>query len=107
MYKSGAVYIMSSPNRASLYVGVSSNLPGRVWEHKNKKYPTCFTAKYNCVVLVYYKYFESIEDAIAEEKRIKGGSRKAKEQMIDSMNPNWNIWSIIDHVIVRLLHSSQ
>ncbi len=90
MYKGGAVYIMSSPNRNSLYVGVTSDLTGRVWEHRNKQYPVSYTNRYNCVVLVYYKYFDGIEEAIAEEKRIKGGSRKQKEDMITAMNPNWH-----------------
>lgn len=89
MYKGGAVYIMSSVNKRILYVGVSSDLKGRVWEHKDKKYPNSFTAKYNCVLLVYYRRFDSIEDAIVEEKRIKGGNRKQKEDLINSMNNNW------------------
>lgn len=88
MYKGGAVYIMSSPNRGTIYVGVTSDLPGRIWQHRNKEFPTSFTARYNCVVLVYYKYFDGIEEAIAEEKRLKGSSRKYKEQLIDEMNPS-------------------
>lgn len=80
---------MSSPNRGSLYVGVTSDLPGRAWQHKNKEYPNSFTARYNCVILVYYRYFDSIEEAIAEEKRIKAGSRKQKERLIDSINKTW------------------
>lgn len=90
MYKGGAVYIVASPNKATLYVGVTSDLPGRIWEHRNKKYPNSFSARYNCISLVYYKYYESIEEAIAEEKRIKGGNRKQKEHLIDSMNPAWS-----------------
>lgn len=89
MYKGGAVYIMSSPNRGTIYVGVTSDLPGRIWQHRNKEFPDSFTARYNCVVLVYYKYFDGIEEAIAEEKRLKGSSRKYKEQLIDAMNPSW------------------
>ena len=89
MYKGGAVYIMSSPNKGTLYVGVTSNLAGRLWEHKNKHYPEAFTAKYNCILLVYYKYYDSIEDAIAEEKRLKKVSRKSKEKLIDTLNPAW------------------
>lgn len=89
MKKGGAVYIMSAPDRTTLYTGVTSNLPGRVWEHKHKTYPNSFSAKYNCVWLVYFKYFDGIEDAIAEEKRIKGGSRKQKITLIESINPEW------------------
>ncbi len=89
MRKSGFVYIMTSPIRNVLYVGVTSELPGRIWKHKNKYYPDSFTAKYNCTVLVYYQNFDDIVDAIAEEKRIKKGNRKQKEDLIISMNPEW------------------
>ena len=84
----GYVYIMSSLNNSTLYVGVTSNLPIRVLQHKQKEYPG-FTSNYNCIKLVYYNRFDSIEEAIAEEKRIKGGSRKKKEVLINSMNPEW------------------
>ena len=85
----GWVYIMCSVNRSTLYVGVTSNLPSRVYEHKNKVYPKSFTSRYNCIHLVYYEFYETITEAIAEEKRIKGGSRKKKEALINSMNPGW------------------
>jgi putative endonuclease len=84
----GYVYIMSNINNSTLYVGVTSNLPVRTLQHKQKEFAG-FTAKYNCTKLVYYKRYDSIEEAIAEEKRIKGGSRKKKELLINSMNPEW------------------
>jgi len=86
----GYVYIMCSLNNSTLYVGVTSNLPSRVYQHKTNVFPRSFTAKYNCKKLVYYNWFETIMEAIAEEKRIKGGSRKKKEILINSMNPEWN-----------------
>ena len=89
MYKGGAVYIVSSPNKGSLYVGVTSDLAGRIWQHRNKEFDNSFSKRYNCVVLVYYKYYDSIEEAITEEKRIKAGNRKRKEALIDRMNPEW------------------
>ena len=89
MGKGGYVYIMASRNKNVLYTGVTSNLHRRVWEHRSKQYPESFTARYNCVCLVYYQAYESIEAAIAEEKRIKGGSRRQKEDLIISMNPLW------------------
>ena len=85
----GWVYIMCSMNQSTLYVGVTSNLPSRVYQHKNKIHPQSFSSKYNCVKLVYYKFFETITQAIAEEKRIKGGSRRKKEVLINRMNPEW------------------
>ncbi len=86
----GWVYIMCSLNQSTLYVGVTSNIASRVYEHKNKMYPKSFTAKYNCIKLVYYNWFDTIPEAIEEEKRIKGGSRKKKEVLINSMNSEWN-----------------
>ena len=86
----GWVYIMCSLNQSTLYVGVTSNIASRVYEHKNKMYPKNFTAKYNCIKLVYYNWFDTIPEAIEEEKRIKGGSRKKKEVLINSMNSEWN-----------------
>ena len=86
----GYVYIMCNLNHSTLYVGVTSNLPVRILQHKQKKHPNSFTAKYNCNKLVYYKRFDTITEAIAEEKRIKGGSRKKKEILINNLNPNWN-----------------
>ena len=87
MQTGGWVYMMCSSNHSTLYVGVTSNIASRVYEHKHKMHPTSFTAKYNCIKLVYYRRFELIVEAIAEEKRIKGGSRKRKEDLINSMNP--------------------
>jgi putative endonuclease len=86
----GHVYIMCNINNTTLYTGVTSNLPARVAQHKEKAYPNSFSAKYNCTKLVYYKWFDTIIEAIAEEKRIKGGSRKKKEILINSINPQWN-----------------
>ena len=86
----GYVYIMCSLSNSTLYVGVTSNLPSRVYQHKTNMYPKSFTAKYNCKKLVYYNWFDTIMEAIAEEKRIKGGSRKKKEILINNMNPEWN-----------------
>ena len=85
----GWVYIMCSVNHSTLYVGVTSNLASRVYEHKHKIHAHSFTSKYNCVKLVYYEFYETIMLAIEEEKRIKGGSRKKKEELINKLNPEW------------------
>ncbi|HUM46351.1 MAG TPA: GIY-YIG nuclease family protein [Chitinophagales bacterium] len=84
----GCVYIMTNQHHSTLYTGVTSDLPKRIHQHKKKEFGG-FTARYNCDKLVFYKNFARIEEAIAEEKRIKGGSRKAKELLIHSMNPSW------------------
>jgi len=93
MYRGGFVYIMTNANNTVLYTGVTSDLVQRVQQHKGSVYETSFTAKYNVYKLVYYNSFSSIEDAIAEEKRIKGGSRKKKIDLIESINPLWeDLW---------------
>jgi len=90
MERGGFVYIMANKNHMVLYTGVTSELSSRVYEHKNNYYPKSFTSKYKCYKLVYYNFFWSIEEAITEEKRIKGGSRLAKLKLINEINPNWN-----------------
>ena len=86
----GFVYMMSSLNNRALYTAVTSNLAARVAQHKTKYYgPKSFTTRYHCVKLVYYRWFDLIVDAIGEEKRIKGGNRKQKETLVNSMNPEW------------------
>ena len=71
------------------YVGVTSDLLTRVDQHKSKFYPNSFTSKYNCNKLVYYCFYPHIEEAIAVEKAMKGGSRQSKMDLVSSMNPEW------------------
>lgn len=80
---------MTNEHHTTLYVGVTSDLLSRVIEHKEKKYPKSFTARYNLIKLVYYESFNWIEEAIAREKQLKGGSRVDKEKLISSLNPTW------------------
>ncbi len=80
---------MTNKENGTLYVGVTSNLQRRVYEHKSSKYPSSFTSRYGLDMLVWYTGFHSIEDAISEEKRLKAGSRKAKLSLINYMNPKW------------------
>lgn len=89
MVKGGAVYIMTNRTHTTLYVGVTSDLYSRVYQHNTNHYPKSFTAKYNCHKLVYFESLHSIEEAIAREKQIKGGSRKKKLELINSTNPDW------------------
>lgn len=90
MKRGGCIYIMSNKNNTTLYTGVTSDLQIRVWQHKNNFYPNSFTAKYKTYKLVYFEFYSSIEEAISVEKKIKGGSRLKKEQLINSINPEWN-----------------
>lgn len=81
--------MMTNPYHNVLYIGVTSNLIARAWDHKEKTYPGSFTAKYNCNKLVYYLFYPRIEEAIAAEKKLKGSSRKKKESLIILLNPGW------------------
>ena len=90
MIKGGAVYILTNQNNAVLYTGVTSNIIKRLYEHRTGVYKMSFTSKYAVTKLVYYQVFINIEDAIVREKQIKGGSRRKKEDLITSINPNWN-----------------
>ncbi len=93
MNKGGCVYIITNQYNKVLYTGVTSALRARVWEHKTKFYPKSFTAKYNCNKIVWYETFPGIEEAIEREKQIKGGSRKDKDALINSINPTWkDLW---------------
>ncbi|SDL41936.1 putative endonuclease [Salinimicrobium catena] len=83
------VYILTNKNHTVLYIGVTSNLIKRIYQHKIKAYKG-FTARYNCDQLVYYQEFPNISQAIEYEKKIKAGSRKAKEKLIASLNPEWH-----------------
>jgi putative endonuclease len=80
---------MTNKNNGVLYTGVTSNLFKRVSEHKNKLVPG-FTSKYNVTKLVFYEEYETMPEAIAREKQIKGGSRQKKIDLINSKNPEWN-----------------
>lgn len=82
------VYIMTNQYNSVLYTGVTSNLLRRVTEHKDKSI-SGFTSKYHVIKLVLYKDYATMEEAIAREKQIKGGSRQKKIDLIKSKNPEW------------------
>jgi putative endonuclease len=88
MEKGGFVYILLSKGKR-LYTGVTSQLRVRVLQHREKKDPKSFTARYNIDQLVYFEFFGTIEGAIAREKAIKDMHRIAKIRMIVSTNPDW------------------
>ena len=81
---------MANLKNTATYVGVTADLLTRVHQHKEKTNPNSHTAKYNIVKLVYYCGFHHIEEAIAEEKRIKGLTGKKKYLLVSAMNPEWN-----------------
>ena len=86
--KEPAVYIVASRRNGTLYTGVTSNLPKRAWQHREGLVPG-FTSRYGCKMLVWYESYPTMDEAIAREKQIKGGSRKKKLALIEAMNPTW------------------
>lgn len=89
MQYGGTVYIMTNEYGSVLYIGVTSDLFIRIPEHKNKIYSNSFTAKYNCIKLVYYETYPRIEDAITREKQLKKWKRAWKLELISKFNPEW------------------
>ena len=88
MGKQYYVYIMTNKWNKVLYTGVTNDLIRRVQEHKDKVIQG-FTKRYNVDKLVFYEIAESIESAILREKQIKGGSRKDKIELVNSVNAEW------------------
>jgi putative endonuclease len=88
MNKQPAVYIMASKRNGTLYVGVTSDLVTRIWEHKNKMVDG-FTKRYGVHQLVWYELHESMESAIKREKRLKEWKRVWKLELIERSNPDW------------------
>ena len=96
--RGGSVYIVTNQRRTTLYVGVTSDLPRRPWQHKTKYYPRSFTARYHCDCLVYHEAYPAITEAIAREKQLKAGARKKKIAIIHRMNPEWrDLYDDIKH----------
>jgi putative endonuclease len=88
MKKNSYVYIMANHRGGTIYIGVTSNIEKRVYEHKNKLVEG-FTKKYNLNMLVYLEVCENIEQAIEFEKRLKGWNRLWKIRLIEKENPDW------------------
>lgn len=83
-----AVYIMASGRNGTIYIGVTSDLPSRVEQHRTGKIPG-FTQKYGCKTLVWYEQHGSIVEAIVREKALKTWRRKWKMALIEGRNPQW------------------
>ena len=88
------VYFMTNTYNNVLYLGVTSNLEKRVWEHKNGINKRSFTFKHNCHKLVYYEAFGDIRYAIAREKQLKNWKREWKNALVAKDNPDWEELSI-------------
>lgn len=93
MSKIGYVYILASKPNSTLYIGVTSNLEQRIYQHKNKHIKG-FTSKYNVDRLVWYEEHTDMESAIFREKRLKEWQRAWKIRLIEKLNPSWQDLSV-------------
>ena len=88
MERQPCVYILSNKRNGTLYIGVTSDLPERIWEHKNKVIDS-FSKRYGTYLLVWYESHMNMESAISREKMIKKWRRQWKLELIESTNPEW------------------
>ena len=90
-----AVYILASQRNGTLYIGVTSNLAQRIWQHKNDVVEG-FTEKYGVHTLVYFELLDDMPNAIAREKQLKKWNRAWKLSLIEKQNPTWeDLWPTI------------
>ncbi len=85
----GYVYIMASRRNGTIYIGVTSDLQKRVWEHREGLIEG-FTKKYDCKMLAWFERHDTIEAAIIREKQMKEWRRAWKLRRVEEMNPDWN-----------------
>ena len=89
MSKQPCVYILASKRNGTLYIGVTSNVAVRTWQHREGEIDGF--AKKHCVsLLVYYEFHETMEAAITREKQLKKWNRAWKLELIEAQNPEWN-----------------
>ncbi|GAC19145.1 GIY-YIG nuclease family protein [Paraglaciecola arctica] len=86
--KQPCIYILTNDNNSTLYIGVTSNLVQRIYQHKNKQLKG-FSFKYNLTKLVYFEQLEDMDSAILREKRLKKWNREWKNRLINELNPSW------------------
>ena len=92
MTKQPAVYILASKRNGTLYIGVTSDLQKRAWEHKNDLVEG-FTKRYGVHRLVYYELHQDMMSAISREKQMKKWNRAWKLELIERQNPGWrDLW---------------
>jgi len=95
MSKQPCTYILASKRNGTLYIGVTSNLIQRVWQHKNNQVEG-FTKKYDVHLLVYYELHDTMEHAITREKQLKKWNRDWKVRLIEEKNSTWqDLWEAI------------
>lgn len=92
MEKQPATYILASRRNGTLYIGVTGDLVGRIWQHRNHVV-SGFTYRHSITLLVWYELHETMDSAITREKRLKKWERAWKIRLIEATNPYWNdLW---------------
>jgi putative endonuclease len=86
--KQTATYILANKPNGTIYIGVTSNIISRIWQHKNHEVDG-FTKKYCVTTLVYFELHERMQDAILREKQLKKWRREWKIELIENDNPDW------------------
>jgi len=95
MERQPAVYILASERNGTIYIGVTSDLPKRIYQHKNDSVDG-FTRKYRVHRLVYFELYADMVSAITREKQLKKWNRAWKVEVIEEKNPEWNdLWDEI------------
>ncbi|MEM7690243.1 MAG: GIY-YIG nuclease family protein [Pseudomonadota bacterium] len=89
MIKGGFVYIMASRRNGTIYIGAASDLPKRIWEHREGIIEG-FTKKHGCTMLVWFERHDTIDAAITRERQMKEWKRAWKLRVIEEKNPNWD-----------------
>lgn len=91
-----AIYVLASKKNGTLYIGVTSNLVQRIWQHRNRQC-SGFTKRYNIRRLVYFELYEDMVTAIMREKQLKKWNRAWKLKLIEKQNPKWiDLWHQIN-----------
>ena len=92
-------YILASQKGGTLYIGITSDIAARLWQHRSGTTPG-FTSKYGAIRLVYAEFFDRMDEAIAREKQLKRWHRQWKINLIESGNPEWRDlaieWGIVE-----------
>lgn len=87
-FQGSYVYIVTNQRNGTLYTGVTTDLKGRIWQHKEGVFDG-FSQKYGLKILIWYEVHDDINEAIRREKQIKKWERKWKLRIIEAMNPQW------------------
>ncbi len=105
MNKQPCVYLLASDRNGTLYIGVTSNLVARNWQHREHVVEG-FTSRYGVTRLVWYELHDTMDSAIQREKRIKKWNREWKVRLVDEMNPSWrDLWpDITDQKLTANVH---